>query len=142
MKRADSPELRTREAAYTKRWKAENPTAHAAQQARKHVREKDEQNAYVAQWKKDNKIEYNAYLASVKKRVKQATPTWCDLKEVRAFHEARPEGHEIDHIFPINGEHVSGLNVIWNMQYLTCADNGKKNNKFDFTYENEGWKNK
>jgi hypothetical protein len=91
---------------------------------------KERHKEYVKQWKKDNKVYYNAYLASQKERVKQATPKWADLEEIKEFYMKRPAGHHVDHIIPINGDNVSGLHVINNLQYLTEAENLKKNNKF------------
>lgn len=129
--RAANPALRKREQEYTKQWKAANPEAHAAQQARKHVKQKKERNAYVAQWKKDNKKEYNAYLSFCKKRVKHATPKWLDKSSIVEIFKNRPDGCHVDHIIPINHPDVCGLNVPWNLQYLTDTENLEKSNKFD-----------
>lgn len=85
--------------------------------------------AKTAQWKKDNKESYNAYLASRKKRIKQATPIWADLDAIRDFYYNRPEGYHVDHIIPINGRFISGLHVLNNLQYLPAVDNLKKSNK-------------
>ena len=35
---------------------------------------------------------------------------------------------EVDHYIPLQGYEVSGLNVIWNLQYLTIEANRVKNN--------------
>lgn len=94
----------------------------------------------TAQWKKDNKITYNAYLATCKKRVRQATPSWVDRDELIRIHVNKPQGYEVDHILPVNGDLISGLNVPWNLRYLTEKENGCKSNKFDGTYENESWR--
>lgn len=90
---------------------------------------KDRARAKTAQWKKDNKESYNAYLASRKARVRKATPKWADLAAIREFYKNCPEGYHVDHIIPINGKDVSGLHVIDNLQYLPAMENLKKSNK-------------
>ncbi len=83
----------------------------------------------TAQWKKDNKQEYNVYLSARKARVKLATPNWIDLVIIEEIYRNRPEGHHVDHIVPINGKNVSGLHVPWNLQYLSEKENLAKSNK-------------
>lgn len=83
----------------------------------------------TAQWKKDNRETYNAYLASRKKRVRQATPKWADLNAIREFYFNCPEGYHVDHIIPLNGKNISGLHCIENLQYLPAIENMRKSNK-------------
>lgn len=101
---------------------------------------KERAYANTARWKRKNKKVYNAYLSSVKKLVKQATPKWLDMKLLQIVHKNCPDGMQVDHIIPIKNENVSGLNVPWNLQYLSAFDNNSKNNKFDGTYDNESWR--
>lgn len=128
-RRKDSPELRAKGVAWTASWKAQNPEAHAAQQSRYKTKHAPELKAYLSQWKKDNKKTYNAYLATRKARVRQATPPWADLGAIRTFYYNCPEGHHVDHVLPLNGKSISGLHTLENLQYLLAADNLKKSNK-------------
>lgn len=48
--------------------------------------------------------------------------------------------HNVDHIIPVLNKDVCGLHVPWNLQILPQLQNIKKTNKFDFTVENESWK--
>ena len=91
------------------------------------------------------RIRYNAdpakvlaYNAARYRRTKQATPPWVDLAQIEEIYAKRPKGLTVDHIVPLKGidpvtrkHFVSGLNVPWNLQYLTLSENGKKQNKVD-----------
>lgn len=69
------------------------------------------------------------------------TPNWVNLKEIEIIYKNCPKEMVVDHIIPLQNKNISGLNVPWNLQYITDFENSSKNNKFDFTYENKGWKN-
>ncbi len=64
-------------------------------------------------------------------RVKLATPKWCNKRALFAFISGCPEGHHVDHIIPLRGETVWGLNVPENLQYLPAQENILKSNKID-----------
>lgn len=50
-------------------------------------------------------------------------------KGIVKFYDACPDNKEIDHGIPLLGKKVSGLHVIWNLQYLTIAKNRSKGNR-------------
>lgn len=58
------------------------------------------------------------------------TPRWADMDLIRMFYEMCPDGMVVDHILPLQGTHISGLNVLGNLQYLTASENSRKRNKF------------
>lgn len=43
------------------------------------------------------------------------------------------KGFEVDHIIPLNGERVSGLHVLSNLQVITIQSNRSKSNKYTIT---------
>lgn len=100
----------------------------------------DRAHASTARWKRLNRKSYNAYLASVKKKNKQATPQWLDRRPLADVYKNCPDNMQVDHIIPVTNDLVCGLNVPWNLQYLSAFENNSKNNKFDGTYENESWR--
>lgn len=68
-------------------------------------------------------------------RIKQATPAWADLDEIRAIYEesarlTRETGiqHHVDHIVPLNGENVCGLHVQFNLRAIPWNENVAKSN--------------
>lgn len=68
--------------------------------------------------------------AQYRASVEQKTPSWSDLEAIKEFYRNCPEGKQVDHIVPLNGENVSGLHVLENLQYLSKEDNLSKSNKF------------
>ena len=51
------------------------------------------------------------------------------LSRMDDFIANRPDGCHIDHIVPLRGQNVCGLDVPWNLQYLPARENLRKGNK-------------
>jgi hypothetical protein len=80
-----------------------------------------------------------------RERLNISTPKWVNRKELLQFYKNTPDNMTVDHIHPvvgiIYGEHVSsGLNVVYNLQYLTKEENAIKGNSFDGTSDNNSWR--
>jgi hypothetical protein len=58
-------------------------------------------------------------------------PSWSETEAIKEFYANCPPGYEVDHIYPLLGETVSGLHVLANLQYLTRAANRSKRNKLE-----------
>jgi hypothetical protein len=129
--RRKDPAQQTKDVAYTKAWKKTHPelaAKHQASYCRKNARRL---NVATAKWKRDNWDYYKAYLIASKKRTSNATPPWLDKQSLITILKEGPKGHHVDHIIPVTHKDVCGLNVPWNLQYLTKAENLAKSNKFD-----------
>ncbi len=110
---------------------------------------KEEVEAIRIAWRRANRGSRNALEAKRQISKIQATPknlTKDQLLEIDKIYDqtvkiSAETGilHHVDHIVPIQGKNVSGLHVPWNLQTLTAADNSKKKNSFDFTYDNLSW---
>jgi hypothetical protein len=77
-----------------------------------------------------NLLQYRAMCAKRHAAKIQRTPKWADIKAIKNFYLNCPIGMEVDHVIPMQGENVSGLHVLENLQYLTRNENREKHNKF------------
>lgn len=82
------------------------------------------------QGKKVNDSLMKKYNSKRLKKLKQATPKWLtkdEKNEIRRIRKIAKENNmEVDHIVPLQGKYVSGLNVPWNMQLLPKGENSSK----------------
>lgn len=58
----------------------------------------------------------------------EAYPAWANESEIVGFYINKPEGYEVDHIYPLDGLEVCGLHVENNLQYLTKSENSSERN--------------
>jgi hypothetical protein len=70
--------------------------------------------------------------ASLYQNRKLRIPAWHNLEKdlIAEFYDNCPEGYHVDHIIPLQGELVSGLHTLSNLQYLLAEDNIKKGNTY------------
>lgn len=83
---------------------------------------------------KQNKAGYIRRARERELKQKQQTPPWLSAehqKLMQQTYEQCPRGYEVDHIVPLKGRNVSGLNVPWNLQYLPADENRRKGNKHE-----------
>lgn len=67
------------------------------------------------------------------KALRRATPKWLTQEqrmELALFYSNCPEGYSCDHFLPILGKEICGLNVTWNLRYVSKEENSKKGNLF------------
>jgi hypothetical protein len=65
------------------------------------------------------------------KKIRTATPPWCDKPALNSFIDGCPPDHHLDHIIPLRGKYVCGLHILENIQYLPAQENLIKSNKVD-----------
>lgn len=70
--------------------------------------------------------------------IRLATPKWANMIEVAKVHKRRFEitqqtgvAHHVDHIVPIQGRNVCGLNNEFNLRVIPAVENLMKSNKFE-----------
>ena len=78
-----------------------------------------------------HKAEYLVRRIQRRDKTKISTPSWANILEMNIIYSRCPEGCHVDHIIPLQGYNVSGLNTEHNLQYLPAAINIAKGNKFD-----------
>lgn len=91
------------------------------------------------EWRSKNKDRIAFHAAKRRSDLAKRTPIWLTAQHlaemVYFFTEAarltRETGaqHHVDHVVPLRGRTVSGLNVPWNLQVLPAIDNLKKSNR-------------
>lgn len=89
-------------------------------------------HTYHNDWRRANLELGRAYAAKRRAAKLKATPKWADLEKINLFYQTCPKGFQVDHIIPLQGEIVSGLHVLENLQYLTVKANRKKSNSWEF----------
>lgn len=78
---------------------------------------------------------YQAHMAARRSRLKNATPKWVCLQEIRSLYRRATNlsietgvKHHVDHIVPLTSRTVCGLHSLDNLQILTACENKSKYN--------------
>lgn len=130
--------------------KTNDPDKYAAPKRERYAARKGEYSVYsaayyranadavkdrVKAWKEANPERRRATnarnLAKYREYIRQATPPWADQAAIDAIYRRCPKDWHVDHIIPLRGKLVCGLNVAENLQYLPAAENCSKGNRFD-----------
>jgi hypothetical protein len=122
------------------------PVAHSDKKKASYERTKEKHLAQKRVYRQTNKAKVNALAKAYKVRKKNRIPKWVDkdhmwlIKEAYELAQLRTKqfgfSWHVDHIVPIQGELVSGLHVIENLQVIPAIENIKKKNKFEVDYAN------
>lgn len=96
---------------------------------------RDDNKEYYTTKKREHyllhKAEYLVRNIQRRDKTRISTPSWANLMEMNIIYSKCPDGYHVDHIIPLQGYNVSGLNTEHNLQYLPASINIAKGNKFD-----------
>ena len=115
--------------------RARNHDANLAKRHQHKAENADKIKLQNAQWKRDNAGKVSAYTRKRQAAALLRTPTWADndkivaiYKEAAAMRALGIEVH-VDHVYPLQGNLVSGLHVHANLQLMLATDNIAKGNR-------------
>jgi 5-methylcytosine-specific restriction endonuclease McrA len=115
------------------KWQKEHPekvkAINETAKRKKYIEEYNKQYApKKKEWRENNKALVKISHSRSKGNRRLRVPKWGQ-EGILEFYGNCPLGMRVDHFIPIQGKLISGLDVIWNLQYLTPAQNSKKYNK-------------
>lgn len=111
----------------SRNWVAANPEKRRAVSKAYRDTHKDAHKELRRKWRKNNPERARAHVSARRKKVKQATPSWADMRCItEVYLTAQRNGLVVDHVVPLRGKTVCGLHVHYNMQLLTSKQNAEK----------------
>ena len=128
---------------YLKKYYKENKEELNFKNRQRKEKNKEELSLKKKEWRKNNPEKTKAAKARRRMYKNNASINLSakDSAKIEMFYKNCPKDMQVDHIIPLNNKDVCGLHVLKNLQYLTKEENFSKNNKWDGTIENLGWKN-
>jgi hypothetical protein len=98
-------------------------------------------NKPARDYSKRNPHHKRYYASQRRKHVKTATPNWLtkeQKEDIKRLHNLRMKleslfglKYHVDHIVPLRGDNICGLNVPWNLQILESSLNVAKRNIYN-----------
>lgn len=123
-----------------KRYNKENKQVIAKQKALYYLQHKEKIKAVQSVYYANNKDKVYAKCGTRRAKKLRATPNWLTkedyliinniYKKAKELTQTTGIKHHVDHIYPLQGEIVSGLHCPANLQILTAKENLAKGNSF------------
>ena len=121
-------------AARSRKWAKNNPEKNRARSKNQQQKHYDTIMVRRKEWRSENIDSVRKVQRSITAKYRasklQRTPAWSEELEIKQVYADCPEGYHVDHIVPLQGELVSGLHVLGNLQYLPGSENSSKSNNF------------
>ena len=122
------------------KWMEENKETQLQKRRECYAVNKEHYRNYSNSWARNNRDKMSVKESRRKERTKKATPPWLTKEHFNQMtamywlaklqYELTDTKYHVDHIVPLLGKTVCGLNVPWNMQILEAKENIRKSNKF------------
>ena len=124
---------------HNRKWVAKNKDRHGELTRSWYERNREQHLENSRAWYSVNRHRKLATASKREERCKLATPKWIDMEQIHAIYKGAREMterfgvlFEVDHIIPLQGKMVSGLNVPDNLQVLARYENRSKLNKITY----------
>lgn len=112
------------------KYQKEKPEVHRKASARYMEKNRKECYRRIDAWGKVRPEKKRFYAKMYRVSKSQATPVWADIDLIsEVYQEAEYHGLHVDHIIPLRGKTVCGLNIWNNLQLITKSENSAKGNR-------------
>ena len=122
---------------HNRAWLIKNKDRHGELTRSWYERNKDQHLVNSREWYAANRHRKLATTTAREERCRLATPVWADRETIVALYAQAKKitqetgiQHDVDHIVPLRGKTVSGLNVPENLRVIPSAENKRKAAKF------------
>ena len=117
--------------AVDKAWRLANPDKTKKSSNTWKAKNRKATRTYAKEYAKEHRAERTAAQNLRYTRSLQRTPVWSEVLKIKELYaEASRLRMQVDHIIPLQGDLVSGLHVLGNLQLLSPFDNISKKNKY------------
>ena len=118
-------------------WYLNNKEKLAAPRAAYRAANREKLRVYAAEHYRNNKTTYTAKVAKRRAAKMKRTPVWAETRQIEALYACAARlssclqmPFDVDNVYPLQGQLVSGLHVLGNLQILSASANRRKSNSW------------